>query len=93
MKPLFTLTLIALAGTACAQDAPRPGPARGMMRADANGDGVITRAEFDADNATRFARIDANHDGKLDASELPQRRLRANGPPEGDTPPPPPAHP
>lgn len=88
-KPLLALTLVALAGAACAQETPPPGPPRGMMRADANGDGVVTKAEFTADNDARFARMDANHDGKLDASEMPQRRPRGPRPPEGPPPPPP----
>ncbi|WP_447726348.1 hypothetical protein [Sphingomonas koreensis] len=53
----------------------------GGMKADANGDGVITRAEFDAHNAARFAAMDANKDGKIDTSELPQRGRRGMTPP------------
>ena len=35
----------------------------GFIRAvDANGDGTVTRAEYDASTATRFAGIDTNHD-------------------------------
>ena len=68
-----------------------PGPMRaGMghgMKADANGDGVITRAEFDAQNAARFAAMDTNKDGKIDQSEMPQpRRKRGMTPATPDTP-------
>jgi Ca2+-binding EF-hand superfamily protein len=66
------------------RDGPRP--MDGGMKADANGDGVITRAEFDAQNAARFAAMDANKDGKLDKSELPQRGPRGTMPRTPDTP-------
>ena len=66
-----------------------------MMRADANGDGVITRQEVIDQATKRFDRMDLNHDGKLDQSELQQagramRGMRGMG---GDMPPPPPAAP
>jgi len=71
------------------EGARRDGP-RSMghgMKADANGDGVITRAEFDAQNAARFAAMDANKDGKIDQSEMPQpRRKRGMTPATPDTP-------
>ncbi|MEG3180704.1 EF-hand domain-containing protein [Sphingomonas sp. LT1P40] len=58
----------------------------GMMMADADKDGVITRAEFDAQSAQRFAKLDANADGRLTAEEL-----RAGRPQRGPTPSPAPA--
>ncbi len=61
-----------------------PGGPGGMMLADTNKDGAISRAEFDAMSAQRFARLDANQDGRLDAGELRHGRK---------TPPPPPAAP
>lgn len=71
------------------EGARRDGP-RSMghgMKADANGDGVITRAEFDTQNAARFAAMDANKDGKIDQSEMPQpRRKRGMTPATPDTP-------
>lgn len=61
---------------------PMPGGKRHGMKADANGDGVITRAEFDAQNAARFAAMDMNKDGKIDSSEMPKpRRMRGATPP------------
>lgn len=36
---------------------------------DANGDGIVTRAEVDADVAKRFARMDVNKDGKVDKAD------------------------
>lgn len=91
----FTLAIVS-AGSGLAQDAPpRSGHGRGLLRADTNGDGVVTRAEFDADNNARFARMDLNHDGRIDASEMAQVRNRMRGgmrhggqPSMGDTPPP-----
>jgi hypothetical protein len=41
--------------------------------ADVNKDGAISRAEYDAAAAQRFARMDANKDGKLDRADRPQR--------------------
>jgi len=37
---------------------------------DANGDGEISRAEFDALHAKRFGEMDANSDGKLTRGEM-----------------------
>ncbi|MDF0489782.1 EF-hand domain-containing protein [Sphingomonas sp. H39-1-10] len=80
MKMLFLAT--ALAGTVLAGvPVVAQGPGGGMMmRADTNGDGVITRDEFLAQSAERFQRMDANHDGKLAGDELRGRMAeRAQG--------------
>jgi len=64
-----------------AQDGgPSPHGPRGgmMMMADANRDGTITKAELTAALEARFARLDANKDGKLtqeDRAILRQQRL------------------
>lgn len=47
-----------------------------MGRADANGDGKVTRAEWIAAANTRFAALDTNRDGTLVAAELPRRGPR-----------------
>ena len=61
------LSTTLLAGTAFAgQDQPRRDP---LARADANGDGVVTRDEMLADVDARFARSDANKDGKITPDE------------------------
>ncbi len=82
----FALGVSALAAAtaiaASAQDMPPRGPGGAMMRADANGDGIVTRAEALAEAGARFDRMDANHDGKIDQSELTMRRGR-----RGDMPP------
>ena len=38
-------------------------------RMDPNGDGSVTREEFEARALKRFDRVDANHDGMIDATE------------------------
>ncbi|BAV98849.1 EF-hand domain-containing protein [Lysobacter enzymogenes] len=52
------------------------GQQRPRAKIDANGDGVISREEAAKFPrlAERFDELDKNHDGKLDASERPQRR-------------------
>jgi len=69
-------------GTPSDMPPPPPGAGMGMMmgpgahmlhemaeKADANHDGTITRAEFDAAAKARFDAADTNHDGKLTAAE------------------------
>lgn len=53
-------------------------------RLDANGDGLVSRAEYDAMGEALFSRMDANNDGVLTKGEGRKARKR-NGPP----PPPP----
>lgn len=69
--------------------------ARNAMRAQRNGDGgnggmrggdqALTRAEALDRAAQRFDRLDVNHDGRLDASDLAAARPM-RGPRGGDTP-------
>ncbi|MBB3910369.1 EF-hand domain-containing protein [Sphingomonas desiccabilis] len=67
--------------------APAGKPAPGMHRAggmgqrmlarvDTNKDGAISREEFRAAAATRFERMDANRDGRIDAAEQNAMRER-----------------
>jgi len=65
---------------------PRPDPAERLMRADANHDGVVTRAEAIAEAERRFARLDVNGDGYITQNEI-----APDGPPRGGPglPPPP----
>lgn len=57
------------------------GPRGGMlMMADANKDGSVTKAELTAALEARFAKLDANRDGKIDQADrdiLRQQRLDA----------------
>ncbi|MGI4733051.1 MAG: hypothetical protein ACRYFW_15090 [Janthinobacterium lividum] len=75
----------------------RMGGGAAMLRmADANGDGVVTRAEYLAAVDARFDRMDANHDGVLSPDEMPMRGGWRGGMggdrdrQRGDVPPPPP---
>ena len=59
---------------ASGRDVPVPPPGSrkhdGMgRRMDPNGDGSVTREEFEARALKRFDRMDANHDGTIDATE------------------------
>lgn len=51
-------------------DAPRGPAAMLLERFDADGDGQVTRAEVEAEQAARFARADTDGDGALSAEEL-----------------------
>jgi hypothetical protein len=78
-KTLFAAVAVAAltsaATFAIAQDggATAPRGHHGLFQSDANGDGVVTRQEFDAGRTAMFARIDANNDGQLGADERPHR--------------------
>lgn len=83
MTRLLSATLaaaIAFGGGAAAfaQDAP---PQRGggmLMRADTNKDGIVTRAELIASVEARFAKRDANKDGKIGADERRGHGMRGD---------------
>jgi hypothetical protein len=79
MKKTFVAALLgATLFTGCAiaaQNSPQDRPMPDLMaRADANGDGVITRDEALAEAAARFAKMDANHDDKISKDERPEPR-------------------
>ncbi len=93
--------LLALTAPALASPPPPPpppdgasGPHHGMSERflrqfDLDGDGKVTRAEFDRGSALRFKKIDANLDGVITADELAQYRPDGPPPPGPDGPPPP----
>ncbi|MFT4251263.1 MAG: EF-hand domain-containing protein [Caulobacter sp.] len=67
---VFGLSLLA-ASAVHAQPGPGgPGGPGGMRGPDADGDGVVTPAEFEAFSLQRFERFDANKDGVIDAAEI-----------------------
>jgi len=74
---LSLVTSVSLAhaeGTNCGENMPcQPhGASNGSLfsRLDTNGDGSISKAEFDAFNAMHFKNLDTNNDGKITPDEL-----------------------
>ena len=71
------VALAASAGIVVAQEAPGQDPARqdrGMARADADGDGRISQAEFVAGRVSRLTAVDANGDGTVTPEEMAAAR-------------------
>lgn len=50
-----------------------------LGRVDTDKDGKISKAEFDAEGAKMFAKLDENGDGKIADSEMPQRHAAKFG--------------
>jgi Ca2+-binding EF-hand superfamily protein len=67
---------VLVASTATAQMRERSGMA--LDRADANGDGVVTRDEFMKARADQFASRDRNGNGFIDDGDLGRRARRSN---------------
>ncbi|MEP9360747.1 ca2+ sensor protein [Sphingomonas sp. KR3-1] len=63
---------------AFAQAAPQRGAAM-LDRLDTNHDGVITKDEFNADVAARFAKLDTDKDGKVSQAEREAGRPGGGG--------------
>lgn len=85
MMKKFSLMLGGLAALAAVPLLAAPGGER--PNPDADGNGVITRAEVEADVAKRFAMLDTNKDGKVDEAErAAHHKARAGrmGAPGGD---------
>ncbi|WP_372012967.1 EF-hand domain-containing protein [Pseudoxanthomonas sp. 10H] len=74
------LVAAVLAAPAAAQPAPAAASTTGFQLLDADGDGLLSRYEYDGDNA--FAVLDANGDRRLSADELDAvlGRVAADGP-------------
>jgi len=50
-----------------------------FVQLDTNGDGKVSRAEFDAPHAKRFEMFDSNHDGQVDRAELAAAQEQMRG--------------
>ena len=66
--------VIALASAAIAQPSGRGPAGFGLLQHDANGDGRLTRSEFDTAQKSRFDAIDANRDGGVTLAEVQAER-------------------
>lgn len=89
MRRVVFVSLLALLTSGCAMAArnalaaaTRPDPAQMLEKADTDGDGRITRAEFTEARARLFAKLDRNGDGYLDKQDL-YKGLLARRNPEG----------
>ena len=71
------LAAIPAFGDARAQSGPPEAAQALFQQADVDGDGRLSRVEFDAARESRFAQADADHDGRLTLTEL--RALRPEG--------------
>jgi Ca2+-binding EF-hand superfamily protein len=71
-KLIMAGCLVCAAPLALACDMGKEGAAGGMFfkDMDKNGDGVISKQEFDAFHAAHFKEMDANHDGKITREEM-----------------------
>jgi len=81
IKLISVAALLLLANPAFAADpeAKPPTPTRGVMRYDANKDGWVDKAEWNAGQEARFKELDTNKDGKLSQDELFARTPAAPG--------------
>ncbi|WP_374942391.1 hypothetical protein [Sphingomonas sp.] len=100
-RTILALALVASTAPAMAQTpdtlpaAPHGGSMRGamLMRADTNGDGVVTRDEAMAQSDMRFDRMDGDRDGVVSHDEMRAAReamratLRDRRNADGDAPP------
>lgn len=82
MKRISRLFVVvaAFAFTACVTTPPPPTPEQAFRKADANGDGRVSRAEYDAHQISEmFARFDANQDGVITEAEFLAKGGTAEG--------------
>jgi Ca2+-binding EF-hand superfamily protein len=79
MRSILVCTLVLFAGACAAapSHAQNRDPLQMLRNADANDDGVVTRAEFQANRDQIFGRLDRNRDGYVSAADSAGRRLRA----------------
>jgi Ca2+-binding EF-hand superfamily protein len=86
MRFIVVITLVVLTTSGCigmaARAVAQPSKldlSKLLERADANGDGIITKAEFGDARAKMFERLDRNHDGYLTKDDKPRFSLRQSG--------------
>lgn len=79
--PLLFLTSGCMMAARAAMRPHAVDPAEMLRRADTNGDGAVSRAEYAAMRERLFAKLDRNHDGYLTADDRSGRRMgrRASG--------------
>jgi Ca2+-binding EF-hand superfamily protein len=65
---------VALVSVAVAQPVGRGPAAFGLLQHDANGDGRLTKAEFDTAQKARFDAFDADRDGAVTPAEIKTER-------------------
>jgi hypothetical protein len=86
MKSVITavasVVVLSLCGGVALAQGPGGGGAQFWTNADANKDGAVTKAEFDAARGARFTTQDANKDGFLVQAEMAPPP-GAGGPPPG----------
>jgi len=83
---VIAAAVLAVATSVWAQQ--RGGGVDMLMAMDANGDGVITRAEAEAARTAQFNRLDTNEDGYLSQAErsaAPRAARMLNRLPDGDS--------
>lgn len=77
---LFAAPALAAPDNQAASATVKPAHAtRGVMRYDANGDGVVDRSEWKAGQEARFKQLDTDGDGKLSQDELFARTPASGG--------------
>jgi hypothetical protein len=86
---VMSVNLAHAEGEACDENmhGQHHGQMDGMMfkKLDTNGDGVISKAEFNAFNAKHFKELDTNKDGKLTLEELQGGHKQGMGHGDGTT--------
>jgi Ca2+-binding EF-hand superfamily protein len=72
---VFTIAMIAAVRTASGQKASTdPAVKQWLAAMDKDNDGTVSKKEFLAYMEAQFDKVDADHDGTLDANELAQLR-------------------
>jgi Ca2+-binding EF-hand superfamily protein len=75
MRRTFALVISATLGVAALAGAALAERGHGLFaRADANGDGFVSKDEFATGRGTMFSKLDANADGTIDQAEIDKAR-------------------